>query len=91
MPEMKAMEFTDKLNLQPVTRPVPESDKPVLGQRLERLTLQARTRHREVTDEAIVVTDQAAGTAGVKLVERPEPQAAITTSLFDSCVGIHRE
>ena len=23
MPEMKAMEFTDKLNLQPVTRPVP--------------------------------------------------------------------
>jgi NADPH:quinone reductase-like Zn-dependent oxidoreductase len=24
MPEMKAMEFTDKLNLQPVTRPVPE-------------------------------------------------------------------
>ena len=28
MPEMKAMEFTDKLNLQPVTRPVPESDNP---------------------------------------------------------------
>src|SRR6201997_457228 len=27
--------------------------------------------------KAIVVTDQAAGTAGVKLVERPEPQAAI--------------
>ncbi|MFL6374872.1 MAG: alcohol dehydrogenase catalytic domain-containing protein, partial [Pyrinomonadaceae bacterium] len=26
---------------------------------------------------AIVVTDQAAGTAGMKLVERPEPQAAI--------------
>ncbi len=24
MPEMKAMEFTDKLNLQPVTRPVPQ-------------------------------------------------------------------
>src|SRR5262245_38277451 len=24
MPEMKAMEFTDKLNLQPLTRPVPE-------------------------------------------------------------------
>ena len=24
MPEMKAMEFTDKLNRQPVTRPVPE-------------------------------------------------------------------
>jgi NADPH:quinone reductase-like Zn-dependent oxidoreductase len=27
--------------------------------------------------QAIVVTDQAAGTAGMKLVERPEPQAAI--------------
>jgi NADPH:quinone reductase-like Zn-dependent oxidoreductase len=24
MPEMKAMEFTDKLNLQPVTRPAPQ-------------------------------------------------------------------
>jgi hypothetical protein len=30
-----------------------------------------------VTDEAIVVTDQAAGTAGMKLVERPEPQDAL--------------
>src|SRR5246127_1272496 len=27
--------------------------------------------------KAIVVTDQAAGTAGIKLVERPEPRAAI--------------
>ncbi len=27
--------------------------------------------------KAIVVTDQAAGNAGMKLVERPEPQAAI--------------
>jgi hypothetical protein len=27
--------------------------------------------------KAIVVTDQAAGTAGMALVERPEPQAAI--------------
>src|SRR5437763_10822895 len=27
--------------------------------------------------KAMVVTDQAAGTAGVKLVDRPEPQAAI--------------
>ena len=26
--------------------------------------------------KAIVVTDQAAGTAGMKLVERPEPQGA---------------
>src|SRR5262245_31122025 len=37
---------------------------------------------REMTEEtihmkAIVVTDQAAGTAGMKLVERPEPPAAI--------------
>ena len=27
--------------------------------------------------KAIVVTDRAAGTAGVKLVERPDPQAAV--------------
>src|SRR6266849_7113377 len=31
----------------------------------------------KITRKAIVVTDQAAGTAGMKLVERPEPQAAI--------------
>src|SRR3712207_6586370 len=37
------------------------------------------------TMKAIVVTDQAAGTAGVKLVERPEPQAAIN----DVVVQIH--
>jgi NADPH:quinone reductase-like Zn-dependent oxidoreductase len=35
--------------------------------------------------KAIVVTDQAAGTAGVKLVERPNPQAAIN----DVLVQIH--
>src|SRR4030095_6255061 len=35
--------------------------------------------------KAIVVTDQAAGTAGVKLVQRPEPQAAIN----DAVVQIH--
>jgi NADPH:quinone reductase-like Zn-dependent oxidoreductase len=35
--------------------------------------------------KAIVVTDQAAGTAGVKLVERPKPQAAIN----DVLVQIH--
>jgi NADPH:quinone reductase-like Zn-dependent oxidoreductase len=34
---------------------------------------------------AIVVTDQAAGTAGMKLVERPEPQAAIN----DVVVHVH--
>ena len=35
--------------------------------------------------KAIVVTDQAAGTAGMTLVERPEPQAAIN----DVVVQIH--
>jgi hypothetical protein len=30
---------------------------------------------------AIVVTDQAAGTAGMKLVERPEPQGTALASL----------
>jgi NADPH:quinone reductase-like Zn-dependent oxidoreductase len=35
--------------------------------------------------KAIVVTDQAAGTAGMKLVERPEPEAAIN----DVVVQIH--
>src|SRR5215475_495265 len=35
--------------------------------------------------KALVVTDPAAGTAGVKLVERPEPQAAIN----DVVVQIH--
>jgi NADPH:quinone reductase-like Zn-dependent oxidoreductase len=35
--------------------------------------------------QAIVVTDQAAGTAGMKLMERPEPQAAIN----DVVVQVH--
>jgi D-arabinose 1-dehydrogenase-like Zn-dependent alcohol dehydrogenase len=35
--------------------------------------------------KAIVVTDQAAGTAGAKLMERPEPQAVIN----DVVVQIH--
>ena len=35
--------------------------------------------------KAIVVTNQAAGTAGMKLMERPEPQAAIN----DVVVQIH--
>src|SRR3954471_17599457 len=35
--------------------------------------------------KAIVVTDRAAGTAGMKLVERPEPQAAIN----DGVVQVH--
>src|SRR6202051_4289751 len=45
---------------------------------------------RQVTEEtipmkAIVVTDQAAGTAGMKLVKRPEPQASIN----DVIVQVH--
>ena len=47
--------------------------------------------------KAIVVTDQAAGTAGMKLVERPEPQGAPPLGrelrrcrCSGSCVGIHR-
>ncbi len=35
--------------------------------------------------KAVVVTEQAAGTAGMKLVERPEPQAAIN----DVVVQVH--
>src|SRR5206468_12413350 len=35
--------------------------------------------------KAIVVTDQAAGTAGMRLVERPEPRAAIN----DVVVQVH--
>src|SRR4051794_37078392 len=45
---------------------------------------------RQMTEEKIImkaieVTDQAAGTAGMKLVERPKPQAAIN----DDVVQIH--
>jgi len=45
---------------------------------------------RQITEEkiimkAIVVTDQAAGTAGMTLSERPEPQAAIN----DVVVQVH--
>ena len=40
---------------------------------------------KEVDVKAIVVTDQAAGTAGMKLVERPEPRPAIN----DVIVQVH--
>ena len=40
--------------------------------------------------KAIVVTDQAAGTAGMTLAERPEPEAAGNDVLVrGSRVGIH--
>ena len=37
--------------------------------------------------KAIVVTDQTAGTAGMKLVERPEPQGAALASLSGANYG----
>ena len=37
--------------------------------------------------KAIVVTDQAAGTAGMKLVQRREPQAAINDGPGHCCGG----
>jgi len=37
--------------------------------------------------KAIVVTDQAAGMAGVKLVDRPEPQAAINDVVVQVCAS----
>jgi hypothetical protein len=45
--------------------------------------------------KAIVVTDQAAGTAGMKLMERPEPQGSALANLSGElqrcrCVGIHQ-
>jgi len=41
--------------------------------------------------KAIVVTDQAGGGPGDEAGGAPEPQAAINESLFNSCVGIHRD
>jgi NADPH:quinone reductase-like Zn-dependent oxidoreductase len=43
------------------------------------------TGQRAIPMKAVVVTDQAAGTTGMKLVERPKPQAAIN----DVIVEIH--
>src|SRR4051812_19013676 len=45
----------------------------------------AKMAKETIPMKAIVVTDQAAGTAGMKLVERPEPQAAIN----DVVVQVH--
>src|SRR3954469_22385796 len=45
----------------------------------------ASTRYRRRAMKAIVVTDEAAGTAGMALVERPEPPAAIN----DVVVQVH--
>src|SRR3954452_14267486 len=59
---------------------VPVSDKAGIGAVHVR-TCQAGRR----TMKAIVVTDQSAGTSGMKLAERPEPHAAIN----DVVVQIH--
>src|SRR5436190_10919959 len=49
------------------------------------IALHDRPHTRSWTMKAIVVTDQAAGTAGMTLVERPEPRAAIN----DDIVQVH--
>jgi hypothetical protein len=40
-------------------------------------TPEATNIRGDIPMKAIIVTDQTAGTAGMKLVERPEPKAAI--------------
>src|SRR5439155_13567932 len=54
-------------------------------ERVERLPCRQELDTGRRPMKAIVVTDQAAGMAGVKLMERPEPQAAIN----DVVVQIH--
>lgn len=57
----------------------------LLFQTSDSFTRQATEQRDSIHMKAIVVTDQAAGTAGMKLVERPKPQAAIN----DVIVEIH--
>src|SRR5262245_83382 len=47
--------------------------------------MRTSTSEEKIIMKAIVVTDQAAGMAGMKLVERPEPRAAIN----DVVVQVH--
>src|SRR5690242_9851080 len=55
---------------------------------ISRRTFSQGTDHREGRPmKAIVVTDQAAGTAGMKLAERPEPQAAINDVVVQVCAA----
>src|ERR671919_931931 len=56
-----------------------------LGQGVDRQPCRRGLDTGRRTVKAIVVTDQAAGTAGMTLVERPEPQAAIN----DVVVQVH--
>src|SRR4051812_35982756 len=58
---------------------------PVPGQGVDRLPCRRGFDTGRRTMKAIVVKDQAAGTAGMTLVERPEPPAAIN----DVVVQIH--
>lgn len=48
---------------------------------------QAKKKQGDVQMKAIVVTDEAAGTAGMKLVERPKPDAARLASLSGASYG----
>ena len=52
-------------------------------------TFPAKTQMTKVIIDmkAIVVTNQAAGTAGMKLVERPEPQGTTLASLSGANYG----
>src|SRR4051812_42146475 len=54
-------------------------------ERHEPIDARCRLTEEKIIMKAIVVTDQTAGTAGMKLVERPEPQAAIN----DVVVQVH--
>src|SRR6266436_5696347 len=54
---------------------------------MERLPYRQELGTGRRTMKAIVVTDQAAGTAGMKLVERPEPQGVSLASLSGANYG----
>jgi NADPH:quinone reductase-like Zn-dependent oxidoreductase len=56
-------------------------------QRMGRLSFRQELDAGRPPMKAIVVTDQAAGTAGMKLVERPEPQGASISSLSGANYG----
>src|SRR5262249_9732219 len=60
----------------------PQSDDDTIPLLLKFLSVRGRCAMK-----AIVVTDQAAGTAGMKLVERPEPQGAALASLSGANYG----
>jgi NADPH:quinone reductase-like Zn-dependent oxidoreductase len=51
----------------------------------QRIRNNAKNKNRRIDMKAIVVSDQAAGAAGLKLVERPEPKAGIN----DVVVRVH--